>query len=73
MGPPCAGAITNTSTAIPSSENMISETEMFNRISSYHQTTKRAQRAHFHAQGGTARRVPMRRLVVALTGLINKV
>lgn len=73
MDPPCAGAIAITLTAIPSFENMISETEMFNRISSYHQTTKKAHSAHFHAQGGAVRRVPMRRLVVALTGLINKV
>jgi len=73
MDPPCAGAIANTSAAIPSSENMISETEMLNRISSYHQTTKKAQCAHFHAQGSAVRRVPMRKLIVALTGLVNKV
>jgi hypothetical protein len=52
---------------------MISETEMLNRISSYHQTTKKAQYAHFHAQGSAVRRVPMRKLIVALTGLVNKV
>ncbi len=51
---------------------MISETEMFNRISSYHRTTKDAHRAYLREQGRSNARVPMRRLVLVWGWLIGR-
>jgi hypothetical protein len=51
---------------------MISETEMLNRISSYHRTTKNAHEAYLRAVGCTESRPTMRRLVLVYGWLIGR-
>jgi hypothetical protein len=51
---------------------MISETEMFNKISSYHRVTKNAHDAYLREQGRTSARVSMRRLVLVYGWLIGR-
>jgi hypothetical protein len=51
---------------------MISETEMLNKISSYHRTTKNAHAAYLREQGSANVRAPMRRLVLVYGWLIGR-
>ncbi len=52
---------------------MISETEMLNKISSYHRTTKNAHAAYLREQGLTGSRITMRRLVIVYGWLVGRV
>ncbi len=52
---------------------MISETEMLNKISSYHRTTKNAHAAYLREQGSTSSRITMRKLVLVYGWLIGRV